>query len=302
VPYTPPGAAKIVPYRVTSSYRAAGGASGGLRAWEALCSERPFLPRRRPSTGTEGICSTRPQAALTEEELERFLGAIRTRGPAGKRNLALLTLLADAGLRLAEALGLETTDLVREKGGRVVTHVRVRGKGGKRATVPLTARAAARLDAWLTARAALGLGNGAVFCTITRGRGGGFGGEKDLTPGEPVNPRYVRYLVARLAQRAGLERRVTPHTLRHTFATHLLRKTGNLELTRKALRHARITTTAGIYSHLADRDVEEAMRSLREEPPPPPPDPQVAALAQALAGLTAEQRQALLTALGGQAA
>ena len=59
-----------------------------------------------------------------------------------------------------------------------------------------------------------------------------------------------------------------------------MRRTGNLELTRKALRHSRITTTAAVYSHLLDRDVEEAVRGLREEAPPV--DPQVQALAEAL--------------------
>lgn len=202
------------------------------------------------------------QDALTEEELEALLKAVKTRGPCGRRNLALLTLFADAGLRLGEALALQTTDLVRE-GSRVVTHVRVLGKGHKPALVPVTARAAARLDAWLAARAKLGLANGPLFCTISRGRRRGLGGEATLTPGRPLSGRYVRQMVVRMARRAGIARRVTPHTLRHTFATHLLRKTGNLELVRKALRHARITTTAQIYSHLADRDVEEAVRGLR---------------------------------------
>lgn len=242
-----------------------------------------------------GVHAMPAQDALTEEELERFLKAVSTRGPSGKRNLALLTLMADTGLRLGEALALQTTDLVREAGG--ITHCRVIGKGRKPALVPVTARAAARIEAWLQARAALGLGNGALFCTISKGRrGGGFPGPAELQPGKPLNPRYVRELVERLAAKAGIDRRVGPHTLRHSFATHLLRKTGNLELTRKALRHSRITTTAAIYSHLTDRDVERAVRSLREEPKPPQDD-SVQKLAETLAALPEEARQALLAAL-----
>ncbi|MCX7598444.1 MAG: tyrosine-type recombinase/integrase [Armatimonadetes bacterium] len=271
------------------------------------------------------------QDALTEAELEAFLKAVSKRGPSGKRNLALLTLMADTGLRLGEALALQTTALVREGAGRVVTHVRVVGKGKKPALVPVTARAAARIDTWLQARAALGLGNGALFCTISRGtharpllqasrgqqavgdssasspRARGHPGPRkgenirhqELKPGRPLNPRYVRQVVQRVARKAGIDRRVTPHTLRHTFATHLLRKTGNLELTRKALRHSRITTTAAIYSHLADRDVEEAVRNLRQPPPPGPEDATVQKLAQALASLPDEARRALLAALWG---
>ena len=249
---------------------------------------------------------TRPTAqdALTEEELENLLAQVATGGSAGKRNLALLTLMADTGLRIAEALALTTGDLV--KPGGVVTHVQVRhGKGGKTARLSVTQRAALRLGVWLEARPALGVGNGAVFCTVSRGTRGGFGGEHALEPGRPLSARYVRQMLDRKAREAGLERHISPHTLRHTFATHLLRQTGNLELTRKALRHTNVTTTAAIYSHLQPRDVEEAVLALRggaagTQAQPAPVDPQVAALAAALGNLSAEQRQALVAALGGK--
>jgi integrase len=209
--------------------------------------------------------------------------------------------MADTGLRIAEALALTTGDLVKE--GGVVTHVQVRhGKGGKTARLPVTQRAAVRLGVWLEARPDLGLSNGAVFCTVSRGRRGGFGGERTLEPGRPLSARYVRQLLDRKAREAGIERHISPHTLRHTFATHLLRQTGNLELTRKALRHANVTTTAAIYSHLQPRDVEEAVLALRNgvSPLSAPSDPQVRALAAALASLTEDQRQALMAARGGK--
>jgi len=60
---------------------------------------------------------------------------------------------------------------------------------------------------------------------------------------------------------------VTPHTLRHTFATHLLRATGNLKLVQQALRHSDVTTTARVYSHLTGNDVAEAVRALRPDEP-----------------------------------
>lgn len=138
----------------------------------------------------------------------------------------------------------------------------------------VTLRAAARLWEWLAIRAARGIGNGAVFCTVSRGRHfapqagpqgfvAGTGAETALEPGRPISARYVRQVLDRLVEKAGLERHISPHTLRHTFATHLLRMTGNLELTRKALRHSRVTTTAAVYSHLQARDVEEAVLGLR---------------------------------------
>ena len=112
---------------------------------------------------------------------------------------------------------------------------------------------------WLQAREARGR---FVFCTISAGQATGYGAGQELRPGRAVSPRYVRQMVGRLAKRAGLEGRVTPHTLRHTFATRFLRATGNLEVTRTALRHARIQTTAGTYSHLVQEDVDRGIRQL----------------------------------------
>lgn len=246
------------------------------------------------------------QNAMTEHELERFLEAVSTRGPSGQRNLALLTLMADSGLRVGEALGISTTDLVREHGGRVVTHVQVQGKGSKPARVPISARTAARLDTWLEARADLGVGNGHVFCTISTGtRQAGFAQDGvELVPGKALDQRYVRDLVGRVALKAGIEGHITPHTLRHTFVTHLLRQTGNLELARKAARHSRVTTTAQVYAHLMDRDVEEAVRVLHDrgvatvqQQALPEVDGQAEAVLEALEGLTPAQRRAIAAAL-----
>jgi hypothetical protein len=157
----------------------------------------------------------------------------------------------------------------------------------------------------MEARAGLGVAEGPVFCTISQGhRDAGFAGDGDLVRGRDLDQRYVRDLVVRVAQRAGITGRVTPHTLRHTFATHLLRQTGNLELTRKALRHARVTTTARVYAHLADRDVEEAVRGLHQgtgqvvsQQALPGVDGEAEALVEALQGLTAEQKRAVAAAL-----
>lgn len=254
--------------------------------------------------------ASRAQEALTVEELDALLDAIETASPTGKRNLALLTLMADRGLRVGEALALTTKDLVRDGGQVVGVKVR-RGKGGKPADLTVTSRAAARIARWLTAREKLGLGNGALFCTISKGKqvrgrvtAEGFGEgreEAELTPGKPISAEYVRQALARYAERAGIERRVTPHTLRHTFATHFLREHDNLELTRKALRHSDVRTTAAIYAHLEDRDVAEAVRALRpEEKPEEKPTSEAEATAAALlASLPAEVRAALAKLTGG---
>jgi len=242
------------------------------------------------------------QEALTVEQLDALLDAVSTRGPSGERNLALLTLLADTGLRIGEALALETRDLVREAGQ--LTEVKVRnGKGGKPANVAVGRRAAVALARWLEAREELGIGPGPVFCTISEGRrvhptadGKGFGDElteTKLEPGRAISPNYVRDLLKRVAEKAGIEERVTPHTLRHTFATHLLRETGNLKIVQQALRHSDVTTTARVYSHLTDNDVAEAVRDLRD-PERKQRGEAEALAADVLAALPPEVREALV--------
>ena len=254
--------------------------------------------------------SSRAQEALTAEQLEDLLKAIESRSPSGKRNLALLTLMADTGLRIGEALALTTKDLVTEAGQIMAVKIR-HGKGDRAANLAVSRRAAVRLAKWLVARAAQGIGNGALFCTISRGRrvhgratseGFAEGTEVvELEPGKAISAEYVRQLVARLAERAGIDARVTPHTLRHTFATHLLRETGNLKLVQQALRHADAATTARVYSHLQDAEVADAVRALRDEAPEVRGEAEGLA-AQVLAALPAEVREALARRLAERSA
>ncbi|MBM3500213.1 MAG: phage integrase family protein, partial [Armatimonadetes bacterium] len=150
--------------------------------------------------------SSRAQDALTEEQLDALLDAVNARYPSGKRNLALLLIMADAGLRVSEAVSLRTTDLVVE--GGQYTHVNIRrGKGGKPGRVALTVRAAAKLGAWLDARTKMGFGKGHVFCTISRGMAGGQETTTRLSHSQPSHPP------ARLPEVAGWHQ-----VLRHTHA------------------------------------------------------------------------------------
>lgn len=99
---------------------------------------------------------------------QALLDTVNTRYPTGQRNLALLLVMADAGLRVAEAVGLETQDLVTEAGQ--LTHLKIRhGKGGKQGRIALTPRAAAKLARGLQTREELGIGRVSIFCTISEG-------------------------------------------------------------------------------------------------------------------------------------
>jgi len=81
-------------------------------------------------------------------------------------------------------------------------------------------------------------------------------------PGKKINTRHLRYVIARLARRAGLDKRIYCHLMRHTFATDLLRETKNLPLVQKALGHSDIGTTV-IYTHIVDEELESAMKNFR---------------------------------------
>jgi site-specific recombinase XerC len=237
--------------------------------------------------------------ALTEEELDGLLGTF-TDTPTGKRNRALVLVMADAGLRVSEALGLETRDLLREAGQ--ITHLAIRhGKGGKAAKQRVTTRTAAALAKWGEARAALGIGEGPMFCTVTTGAATGRSREgQRLVPGDRIATAYVREFVKKAGVKAALRMDVHPHLLRHTAITRYLRANKDLELTRKFARHADITTTARVYSHLVQEDVDRGVERLPGNGAPAPTVPDLAA---ALAALTPEQKAALVAALtaGGDA-
>ena len=148
--------------------------------------------------------ASRAQDALTEEQLDALLGVVSIHTTTGKRNLALMLVMADAGLRVSEATGLRTTDVVSL--GDEPTHVDIRyGKGGRPGRVALTARAADAVGAWIDTRGALGLRLGPLFCTISSGTAGGHWARdgQALEPGRPVSTEYARQLVHRLARRAG---------------------------------------------------------------------------------------------------
>lgn len=220
------------------------------------------------------MMSAQAQDALTQEQLESMLNTVNRRSPSGKRNFALVTLLGDLGLRIGEALGLEMRDLVTESGQLMAIKLRHRKARAGGQTLDLPRRTAARLAAWLEAREALGIEGGKVFCTISRGRRvhptqdeDGFSGEMtttELQPGQPLSDSYARQLVARLAERAGITQRVTPHTLRHTAATLLLRSGASLKHVQELLGHASVQTTARVYSHITGSDVRDAVERLHE--------------------------------------
>ncbi len=147
------------------------------------------------------------------------------------RDLALAELLYGSGLRISEALGLNAD----QAGSRDAAQVRVLGKGGKERVVPLSDAGRDALGVWLALRGGMAKpGEKALFVGEQGGR---------------LNRRVAARAIADLCRRAGLPEAVSPHALRHSFATHLLEAGADLRSVQELLGHARLTTTQR-YTHL----------------------------------------------------
>ena len=170
------------------------------------------------------------------EQVTALLEAVPVDTPAGLRDRALLEFLYGTGARISEVVGLDVDDVVGlaqtgDDGGQPV--VRLFGKGSKERVVPIGSYAAAALDAWLVR------GRPTIMTGVTRS-----------TPALFVNARGGRLsrqsawaVLKRAAERAGLEADVSPHTLRHCFATHLLAGGADVRVVQELLGHASVTTT-----------------------------------------------------------
>ena len=169
---------------------------------------------------------------LSRAEVDRLLAAPTARTPMGTRDKAMLELLYATGLRVSELVGLSVNDVHLE-----TRMLLARGKGSKERIVPVGAPAAAALRAYLDR----------ARPRLLKGRS-----SKDLF----VTPRGARMtrqgfwkLLGRYARRAGIARRISPHKLRHSFATHLLAGGADLRAVQAMLGHADISTTQ-IYTHV----------------------------------------------------
>jgi len=188
----------------------------------------------------------RPPARLPRSlgtaEVGSLLAQPAARERRGLRDRALLELFYACGLRVSETVGLRGTQMNLPAG-----FVSVLGKGGKERVVPLGRHARAALEAYLQQERP----------RLLRGRPSAF---VFLGPsGQPLTRQAVWKLVKRRALAAGLGRRVSPHTLRHTFATHLLTGGADLRIVQTLLGHADIGTTQ-IYTHVAPARLREVHR------------------------------------------
>jgi integrase/recombinase XerC len=183
------------------------------QASEGMSSEAPAFVRRLDAD------------LLTPAEIEGLIRACSNHAPTGIRNRALIALAWRSGLRIGEVLALRPKDIDLDSGTLVVQH----GKGDKRRVVGLDAGTTALLGRWLDVRRKRGVnGRAPAICTL----GGG-----------EVEQSYVRHLLPRLAHKAGIEKRVHAHALRHAYAVELEREGATVSTIRDLLGHSSAAIT-----------------------------------------------------------
>lgn len=189
---------------------------------------------------------TYPPELLVRPEIERLLEQFSTRAPTGMRNRALITLLWRSGLRHDEVLSLRVRDV-----DTVHNTIRVRhGKGNKARTVGLDALGNGEVSRWVTARARFDLPKDApLFCSISKG-----------AAGKKLAQTYIRRTIRQKSQKAGLEKRITPHTLRHACATGMEGEGLHLKVIQATLGHGNVATTDVYLSTLTGGEATKAVQ------------------------------------------
>lgn len=226
---------------------------------------------------------------LSQDEVDALIDACKTRVnqqgesrsefryPTGARDAAMIAVMAFAGLRVGEVVRLDGRDFdpknltlhIRKslKSSRRKKKVNGRSKRtiGRARMAGLSRRVAVLLNIWLEFRNRLDLKNSRnapLFCHVGRGREGEplYYKRTDVEGREVLDTGLVRMMVQRKAAKARIQRRVTPHSLRHTFAKEWIRSGRSLPMLQKALGHAGLEVTAHYTSrHFGEMDVAEAM-------------------------------------------
>lgn len=200
------------------------------------------LPGQEP--GNKG--QKYPAEVLTTDEVHAIIAGCSAKATTGIRNRAMLTLLYRSGLRVSEVLALRSSDVNLDAHTVRVLH----GKGNKATTRGFHPSATDALARWLDTRKGVAV-RGPLFCTLA---------------GRPLQAQYVRLMLHRLAAAAGVDKRVHPHGLRHTFAWELEQAGVPVSVISALLGHSSIAVTARYLNHLTNHQAVTALEQV-ELPP-----------------------------------
>ncbi|MGM9760386.1 MAG: site-specific tyrosine recombinase XerD [Parabacteroides sp.] len=172
---------------------------------------------------------------LTVQEIDRLIDSIDLTTPEGQRNRAILETLYSCGLRVSELINLRFQDIYPKEG-----FIRVEGKGSKQRLVPISDRALQEIDCYIPDRKQIHIKPGSESYLFLTKRG------------KPLSRITVFHIIKVQAELAGIQKVISPHTFRHSFATHLLEGGANLRAIQEMLGHESIRATE-LYTHL-DRE------------------------------------------------
>ena len=179
---------------------------------------------------------------LTVEEINALVDAIDVSTAEGQRNRAIIEMLYGSGLRVSELVNLKLSDMYLDDG-----FMRVLGKGSKQRLVPISDASKKQFLLWMECRRASVIeqdGQGDYAFLNRRGH--------------QLTRVMIFTIIKRLCAAAGIQKNISPHTLRHSFATHLLQNGADLRVIQQLLGHEDITTTE-IYTHLEVSDLRDAI-------------------------------------------
>ncbi len=220
------------------------------RAMVALKSFFRFLRKERLISTEETLYLDTPKMwqlvpeVLTQDEVETLLQVPQIEDPIGARDRAILQVLYASGLRVSEVCGLDISDVEDSV-------VRVKGKGGKERVVPIAASAVEAIDHYLLYfREASGKKNRALFVS---------------QKGKRIDRVAIWNRVKLYALKAEISKSISPHTLRHSFATHLLENGADLRVIQEMLGHANIATTDR-YTHISQKHLTEMFSKFHPRP------------------------------------
>ena len=184
---------------------------------------------------------------LTLDEIDAMIAQLDMSKPESHRNRAIIEMLYGSGLRVSELVNLRLSDVYRQEG-----FMRITGKGSKQRLVPISPVADQWLDYWLEDRSKLDIKaqySDIVFLNRY---------------GRQLTRAMIFTIIKTLARQADIHKNISPHTLRHSFATHLLQNGADLRIIQQLLGHEDITTTE-IYTHIEIQDLREAILKFHPE-------------------------------------
>ena len=184
---------------------------------------------------------------LTLDEIDAMIAQIDMSKPEGHRNHAIIEMLYGSGLRVSELTELRLSHIYRQEG-----YMRIIGKGSKQRLVPISPVADEQFGYWLHDRSQLDIKPEFADIAFLNHYG------RQLTRA------MIFTIVKRLAEAAGIRKTISPHTLRHSFATHLLQNGADLRIIQQLLGHESIVTTE-IYTHVNIQDLREAVLKFHPE-------------------------------------